>query len=212
VPDAPDLTAGLDQVRACPADVGEVRLIVRRPGNGQRELVAEGTLDPVHGLLGDNWLIRGDRHTPDGSADPEGQVTVMNVRVAELVAGGDPERMALAGDQLYVDFDLSCDNLPAGTLLAVGDCVLEVSAKPHTGCRKFVERFGADAMRLVNSPTGRRLRLRGMNAKVVVGGTVRVGDRVSKVEPAEVPGLDGSVSGQDRLGCAPRADLPTLRR
>lgn len=212
MPDAPDLSAGLEHLRAAPSDVGEVRLVVRRPDNGRRELLSAGALDLVHGLVGDNWLTRGDRRTPDGSADPAGQVTLMNVRVAELVAGGDPERMALAGDQLYVDFDLSCDNLPVGTLLAVGECVLEVSAKPHTGCRKFVDRFGADAMRFVNSPTGRRLRLRGMNAKVVAAGTVRVGDRVSKAEPAEVPGLDGSVPGQDRLGCAPRADLPTLRR
>jgi hypothetical protein len=209
---AKDLTAGLDHVRATPSDTGRLRFVVRRPRNAEREVMPGATLDPVHGLLGDNWRERGNRHTPDGSADPAAQVTLMNVRVAQLVAGTDPERIALAGDQLYVDFDLSCDTLPPGALLAVGSCVLEVSATPHTGCRKFVERFGADAMRFVNSPLGRRLRLRGMNARVVVAGTVAVGDAVTKADGPDDPGLDGSVPGQDRLICAPRADLPTLRR
>ena len=214
---AADLTSALTHLRASPADTGEVRLVVRRPDNGRRELLATASLDLSDGLVGDNWLTRGNRHTPDGSADPAAQVTVMNIRVAELVAGPDPQRIALAGDQLYVDFDLSCDNLPPGSLLAVGTCVLEVSATPHTGCKKFVERFGGDAMRFVNSPEGRRLRLRGMNARVRVPGTVAVGDLVGKVGPDHQPdrpdpGLDGSVPGQDRLTCAPRADLPTLRR
>ena len=117
--------------------------------------------------------------TPDGSADPQRQVTVMNARVAELVAGG-ADRMPLAGDQLFLDLDLSLDNLPAGSLLAVGEAVLQVSDVPHLGCAKFVERFGREAMRFVNSRTGRRLRLRGMNACVVVPGTVRVDDLAAK--------------------------------
>lgn len=212
-----DLTAALAHLRASPADTGEVRLVVRRPDNGRRELLATASFDLSHGLVGDNWLARGNRHTPDGAADPAAQVTVMNIRVAELVAGDDPQRIALAGDQIYVDFDLSCDNLPPGSLLAVGACVLEVSATPHTGCKKFVERFGSDAMRFVNSPEGRLLRLRGMNARVWAAGTVAVGDVVRKVGPdhrtdRSDAGLDGSVPGQDRLTCAPRADLPTLRR
>ena len=214
---AADLTAALAHFRASPADKGELRLVVRRPDNGRRELVTKAALDPTRGLVGDNWLARGNRHTPDGSADPAAQITLMNIRVAELVAGADPDRIALAGDQLYVDLDLSCDNLPPGSLLAVGTCVLEVSPTPHTGCKKFVERFGGDAMRFVNSPEGRRLRLRGMNARVWAAGAVAVGDVVRKVGPDHrtdraVAGLDGSVPGQDRLTCASRADLPTLRR
>jgi hypothetical protein len=180
---ADELSAALEHIRCAPADVGELRLVVRRPDNGRRELAATAALDLVLGLVGDNWLARGNRHTPDGSADPAAQVTLMNIRVAELVAGADPEQVALAGDQLYVDFDLSCGNLPPGSWLAVGGCVVEVSATPHTGCRKFVERFGGDAMRFVNSATGRRLRLRGMNARVVVAGTVAVGDPVRKTAP-----------------------------
>lgn len=136
-------------------------------------------LDAITGLAGDNWLTRGGSSRPDGSADPQRQVTVMNVRVTELVAGG-MDRMPLAGDQLYVDLDLSVGNLPAGSLLAVGQAVLEVSDAPHLGCAKFVERFGAEAMRFVNSRQGRHLRLRGMNTRVVQPGPVRPGDVVTR--------------------------------
>lgn len=173
------LEAALGRIRDSPRDGGRVVLVVRRPGVGVRELPGEAMLDQASGLAGDNWLERGSKTTPDGSADPERQVTVMNARVAELVAGG-TDRMPLAGDQLYVDLDLSVDNLPAGSLLAVGQAVLQVSHAPHLGCAKFVERFGAEAMRFVNSRTGRRLRLRGMNARVVRPGLVRPGDLAAK--------------------------------
>jgi hypothetical protein len=142
-------------------------------------------LDRAEGVIGDNWLERVSRRTPDGSADPEEQVTVMNLRAAALVADG-IERVPLAGDQVYVDFDISIDNLPPGSLLALGEAVLRVSEKPHTGCQKFVERFGLDAMRFVNSPDGRQLRLRGANTRVVTPGVVRVGDRVTASHPDRV--------------------------
>lgn len=171
------LEANLGLIRESPPDRGALVLVVRRPAVGARELPDEALLDPVAGLVGDNWLTRGSKSTPDGSADPQRQVTVMNARVAELVAGG-ADRMSLAGDQLYVDFDISVDNLPAGSLLAVGEAVLKVSDAPHLGCAKFVERFGTDAMRFVNSRVGRQLRLRGMNASVLQGGTVRPHDVV----------------------------------
>ena len=173
------LESGLGKIRESPADNGRVILVVRRPAVGVRELADEAMLDVMTGLAGDNWLTRGSSSRPDGSADPERQVTVMNARVAELVAGG-TDRMPLAGDQLYVDLDLSVGNFPAGSLLAVGQAVLQVSQAPHLGCAKFVERFGADAMRFVNSRTGRRLRLRGMNARVVRPGLVRPGDLAAK--------------------------------
>jgi MOSC domain-containing protein YiiM len=169
------LEAGLGQIRQSPRDGGLVVLIVRRPAVGERDLPAEAVLNPAAGLDGDNWLARGSAATPDGSADPDRQITVMNARVAELVAGG-AERMPLAGDQLYVDLDLSLDNLPAGSMLAVGQALLRVSEAPHLGCAKFVERFGPEAMRFVNSRLGRQLRLRGMNTRIVVPGTVRLGD------------------------------------
>ncbi len=169
------LEAGLDHVRESPPDRGRLVLLVRRPEVGQRDLLEEAVLDQVTGLEGDNWLTRGSSSRPDGSAHPDKQVTVINARLAELVAGG-TERMALAGDQLYLDLDLSVDNLPAGSLLAVGDAV------PHTGCAKFIERFGTEAIRFVNSRIGRRLRLRGMNTRIVVPGTVRVGDLAVKAD------------------------------
>jgi hypothetical protein len=174
-----ELEATLDQIRGAPPDGGHVDLVVRRPAQGQREVLAEGRLDPDHGLVGDNWLARGNRRSPDGSADPLAQLTIINVRISRFIAV-DPERRQLAGDQLHVDLDLSQDNLPPGTRLSVGSAVVEVTAKPHTGCAKFVERFGRDAMRFVNSPVGRQLRLRGLNARVVVAGLVRPGDTVTK--------------------------------
>jgi len=167
-------------VRAAPTDIGAVRLIVRRPDVDQREVVEEAVLDVDEGLIGDNWRIRGSSRTPDGSANPEAQITVMNVRVAAAVAG-EEARWALAGDQLYVDFDISEENLPAGSRLRIGDAEIEVSATPHTGCAKFSSRFGIEALRLVSSPTGRSLRMRGMNARVTKGGAVRVGDAIEIV-------------------------------
>jgi hypothetical protein len=164
--------------------------MVRRPAVGRRDLPGEAMLDQVGGLDGDNWLARGSTSTPDGSADPQRQVTVMNARVAELVAGG-TDRMPLAGDQLYIDLDLSLDNLPAGSLLAVGQAVLQVSEAPHLGCAKFVERFGVEAMRFVNSRAGRQLRLRGMNTRVLVPGTVRLGDLATKAVTSFAAGGDG---------------------
>ena len=173
------LEAGLDHIRRSPADKGKLRLIVRRPAEDARETLDSAQLDVDEGLVGDVWRVRGSRSVPDGSADPEAQVTLMNARVSALIAG-DGGDWTPAGDQLYVDLDLGEDNLPAGTRLTVGNAVLEVSAKPHTGCAKFSSRYGSDAVRFVNGAAGRPLRLRGMNARVVQGGSIRVGDWICK--------------------------------
>jgi MOSC domain-containing protein YiiM len=174
------LEDGLDEVRAAPADVGRIELIVRRPAEDQREILDEATLDTTAGLVGDTWLDRGSSRMPGGVADPERQLTVMNARFAALVAV-DPERRPLAGDQLYLDLDISEANLPAGTRVALGSAVIEFTAPPHTGCAKFSARFGLDALRFVNSPVGRALRLRGANARVIEAGTIRKGDEVRKL-------------------------------
>jgi len=174
------LEAGLGGIRRSPADDGRVELIVRRPAENERDVVLEGVLDSAEGLVGDTWRERGSRGTADGSAHPDRQLTMMNARAAALVAGR-TDRWGLAGDQLYVDLDLSYDNLPPGTRLAMGSAVIEVTDEPHRGCKKFAARFGRDALQFVNSATGRELNLRGVNAKVVVPGTVRVGDVVRKL-------------------------------
>ncbi len=181
-PGEAELEAGVDHLLGSPIDAGIVELVVARPGPGTREILAEAVLDPGVGLVGDCWLARGSRHTADGSAHPLMQLTLMNSRVAALVART-PDRWALAGDQLYVDLELGGENLPVGTRLAVGTALVEITAKPHTGCAKFAERFGIDAARFVNSRLGRAHNFRGVNACVVEPGIVRIGDRVVKVAP-----------------------------
>jgi MOSC domain-containing protein YiiM len=180
-----ELEAGLEHVREAPAEAGTLELIARRPAEEVRELLDAGELDLRAGLIGDMWAERPSSSTPDGGPNPNAQVTVMNARAAALVATGDDrERWAQAGDQLYVDLDLSQENLPPGSRLAIGDAVLEVTADPHLGCGKFSRRFGVDALKVVNSEVGRALRLRGVNTRVVVPGTIRTGDVIRKVRAA----------------------------
>jgi hypothetical protein len=175
-----ELEAGLDEIRQSPKDEGVLKLIVRRPASDEREVLEEGELHLLEGLLGDSWKTRGSSRTPDGSSHPEMQLNIMNARAIALVAQ-DKERWPLAGDQLFIDMDLSAENLPAGTRLALGSAVIEVTAQPHTGCKKFVARFGLDAMKFVNSLVGKELHLRGINAKVVQPGVIRVGSVVKKI-------------------------------
>ncbi len=182
-----ELAAFVPQLLHAPRDVGTLKLVVRRPAPGAREVLDEGELDLVVGLVGDTWAQRGSSKTPDGGAHPEMQLNVMSARMVAFLAG-DPALRPLAGDQLYLDLDLSQDNLPAGTRLTIGEpgvrgAVIEVTEVPHTGCAKFVERFGAEAMRFVNGPVGRPMRLRGLNARVVVAGRVRPGDPVTVNRP-----------------------------
>jgi MOSC domain-containing protein YiiM len=174
------LDDGVDEVRQSPANDGTLELVVRRPAFGEREELAEATLDLELGLVGDGWSTRRSRRT-DGSPHPDKQVTVMNARAALLVAGT-ADRRNLAGDQLYVDLDLSVDRLPVGARLSVGDdALLEITAKPHRGCQKFLDRFGPDTLAFVNSDEGIRLRLRGVYARVLEGGVIRPGDVVRRL-------------------------------
>jgi len=175
-----EMEAGLETIRQSPQDQGVLRLIVRRPATDKREVLTEGQLDLTDGLIGDNWKARGSSRSPDGAANREMQLNVMNARVIELLAQ-DKSRWALAGDQLFVDFDLSETNVPPGTRLAVGAAVIEITAPPHLGCKKFSARFGPDALKFVNSPRGKQLHLRGVNAKVVQAGCIRSGDPIRKL-------------------------------
>lgn len=179
------LHAGLDHIRRSPADRGRVELIVRRPAPNEREVLEEGELDVADGLIGDFWNQRPSSRMPDRSPHPDMQLNVMNARVIALLAQH-RDRWALAGDQFFVDLDLSAANLPPGTRLSLGTSVVEITDQPNTGCAKFVERFGLDAMKFVNSPLGRALNLRGVNARVVRAGRVRVGDTVTKLSSEAV--------------------------
>ncbi len=175
-----ELEPGLDEIRRSPKDHGELKLIVRRPKVGEREVLGEATLDLVEGLVGDNWKTRGSRQTVDRSAHPDMQLNIMNSRVIALLAQV-KERWQLAGDQLFIDLDLSDANLPPGTQLALGSAVIEVTSEPHTGCKHFSARFGKDATRFVNSAAGKQLHLRGVNARVVRPGVIRIGDVAKKL-------------------------------
>jgi hypothetical protein len=175
-----ELEAGLDEVGRSPKDAGVLEMIVRRPQVGEREILDEGHLDLAEGLVGDSWKLRTSRRTADGTPHPDMQLNLINSRLVSLVAQ-DRSRWHLAGDQLYVDLDLSEANLPPGTRLSIGSAVIEVTAEPHTGCSKFVERFGLEAMQFVNAPERRHLHLRGINARVVRSGAVRAGEAVNKL-------------------------------
>ena len=176
------LEAGLGEILGSPPLQGELKLIVQRPAVDQRNEVEAGRLDTEQGLIGDNWLSRGRPRSADTPPDPDTQLNIMNARVAALVARV-PDRWQLAGDQLYVDLDLSDENLPPGTKLTLGTAIIQVTAVPHTGCKKFAQRFGWDAMKFVNTETGRQHNLRGINARVVQSGDIQVGGAIEKLDP-----------------------------
>ncbi|MGH3361340.1 MAG: MOSC domain-containing protein [Nocardioides sp.] len=176
-----ELSAQVELLRAAPTGVGTLELLVRRPANAERDVLDEGVLDEAEGLIGDNWLSRATSRAIAEGRHLKAQLTVMSARMVGLLADTDEER-ALAGDQLYLDLDLSHANLPTGTRIAIGEqTVIEVTDKPHNGCAKFVRRFGEEAAAFVNSEVGKELRLRGLNARVVTGGTIRPGDKVRRL-------------------------------
>jgi hypothetical protein len=175
-----ELEAGMDHIRQSPKDQGTLQMIVRRPNVDEREILDEGELNTLEGLVGDTWNVRVNVHSTGGRPNLHKQITIMNARTIALLAQSE-EYWPLAGDQLYADMDLSEDNLPPGTQLAIGSAILEVSPDPHTGCQKFSSRFGVEALKFVNSPEGKRLHLRGINTRVVRGGVIHIRDIIQKI-------------------------------
>jgi hypothetical protein len=175
-----ELEAGLDSIRQSPKDGGRLEMIVRRPQEDGREVLENGEINLQSGLEGDDWRAIISSQITDGPIPTDTQLTLMNSRTIALIAVV-KERWPLAGDQLYVDFDLSAENLPPGTQLVIGDATIEVTAIPHTGCSKFISRFGLDAQKFVNSPVGKQLHLRGINTKIIRAGQIRVGDVIRKI-------------------------------
>lgn len=174
------LMAGLEAIRQAPKDDGKLEMIVIRPSENARELPGTCEVHAAEGVCGDNWRQRRKKYLPDGSLDPDSQIAIMSSRAIELIAGG-RERWPLAGDNLMVDFDLSDENLQPGQKLEIGTALLEITAEAHNGCAKFAERFGREALKVVNSPEGKQLHLRGIYAKVVRAGSLKTGDLIRKV-------------------------------
>lgn len=172
-----ELETRLEDILAAPKDAGPIEMIVRRPAEDQREIVDTAQLSTSAGLVGDNWVARVD---DNGDPHMAAQLTLMNARVADAVAAT-RDRWPLAGDQIYVDMDISHENLPAGSRIKVGDAVVEISNVPHTGCAKFSGRFGREALRFVNVGDGKANRFRGVNAFIVEDGSIAVGDKVAKL-------------------------------
>ena len=180
------ILAALGALGTSPQDNGTVEMIVCRPASEARRVLDCAELTLVDGLVGDNWRMRGSKGMPDGSANPNAQIAIMNSRIITALAQ-DRSRWPLAGDQLFIDLDLSADNLQPGQRLAIGTAILEVTDLPHTGCAKFTERFGHDAIRLINSPEGRHAKMRGINTRVIQPGSFCVGSTVSKVLTNALP-------------------------
>jgi MOSC domain-containing protein YiiM len=184
-----ELEAGLAEIAASPVDHGIVRAIVIRPRKNERQDVTTCEISLAGGVDGDSWARKSWIKTDDGQPHPDAQICIMNARAIDLIAGGVRDNWTPAGDNLFIDLDLSENNLKPGQHLAIGSAVIEITAEPHLGCAKFSKRYGREAVQFVNKGDGPKRRLRGVYARVVQDGRVSVGDVASKVAPAE-----GSVS------------------
>lgn len=179
-----ELMAGLPHILAAPKDEGALKAIMVRPQSEARQDVDSIHVSLAGGVEGDHWAKGCWMSTEDGKPHPDVQICIMNARCIDLIAGG-RDNWAPAGDNLFIDMDLTPDNLPPGTRIAVGAAVLEITATPHNGCAKFIERYGRDACVFVNTGEGKRYRLRGIYGRVIQDGRVSVGDTVTKLRQAQ---------------------------
>ena len=178
--DTAELEAQLPKALTSPTDGGTLEGIVVRPDRDLRQTPFEAEVTSEEGLKGDRWVRHCTRKLADGRLNPDSQLTLMNSRVLDFIAGS-RDRWELAGDNLLVDLDITAANLPPGQRLRVGTAILEITPHPHTGCSKFSRRFGEQAFRFVNAPERADLRLRGVHASVIQSGLLRVGDRIQKL-------------------------------
>lgn len=170
-----ELEYNLPYILSSPKDEGRIENIIVRRKKNERELRKEVFLSQERGVEGDRWF-----DLSKGEPDPRRQLTIINSRLIKLLAQND-ERMQLAGDNLITDLDLSESNLPVGQRLTIGDVMVEIADVPHTGCSKFAERFGKDAVEFINAPERSSLRLRGVYAKFLNSGLIHVGDIIKKI-------------------------------
>ena len=174
------LEAGLPHILGAPKDQGLLRGIVVRPAKGERREPETCLLSLAGGAEGDHWAKGCWKTTPEGKPDPDVQICIMPARAIELIAG-ERANWAPAGDNLFIDMDLTPDNLPPGSRIGLGAAELEITAVPHNGCDSFIARYGRDACVFVNTGEGKRNRLRGIYARVVRDGVVSAGDSVRKL-------------------------------
>jgi MOSC domain-containing protein YiiM len=175
-----ELKAGLAEIMASPADGGTLEGIVVRPEHDARTEVESVDISLKGGVHGDHWAKGCHKSTEDGLPHPDVQICIMNARCIALIAQA-RDNWAPAGDNLFIDLNLSAGNLAPGQRLAIGSAVIEITAEPHNGCAKFIERYGRDACVFVNTGEGKRNRLRGIYARVVEDGRITIGDRVEKI-------------------------------
>lgn len=188
-----ELHRGLGEIRRSPTDEGRLKAIVIRPAVNERISLMECQISPELGVHGDNWAMGCWKSLPNGKPHPDVQVSIMNARAIALIAQQE-ERWPLAGDNLYLDLDLSAENLRPGQRLALGSAILEITPIAHNGCKKFGERYGADAVTFVNSDLGKQLHLRGIYARILESGVIRVGDVAGKIEMPKNPISEGESS------------------
>jgi MOSC domain-containing protein YiiM len=176
-----ELQQGLPFILAAPQDDGVLRSIVERPSHGERLTPKASEVSLARGVHGDHWEKGCWRTTEDGKPDPDVQICIMSARCIELIAGS-IENWPPAGDNLFIDMDLTPANMPPGQRFAIGTALFEITGVPHNGCDQFIARFGRDAVLFVNTGDGKRLRLRGIYARVIKDGRIAAGDRVAKLD------------------------------
>ena len=174
-----ELQTQLPAILDSPKDEGVLRGIVIRPGPGERRDADSCEISLAGGVHGDHWAKGCWKSTAAGLPHPDVQICIMNARCIAVIAQ-ERENWLPAGDNFFTDMDLTPDNMPPGQRLAVGSAIIEITDTAHNGCASFIARYGRDACLFVNTGEGKRLRLRGIYARVVQDGRVSIGDRVSK--------------------------------